>query len=399
MSDELAQTARTVAAQAWRFFAPDERWAGGLLADRSVPGSVASVAATGFGVACLPVAVELGFIDSPAARRRFEGVLGALERAEGRRGFFYHFLHAHTLRRAWRCELSSIDTALLVAGLLLAGAYFGGDRAEAIAEAIDWPWMTRRDGLVRHGWKPEGGGRFLRHAWSGYNEALLLYVLAAGSNTHPLPPHSYAAWLDSYGVTEFGGHRFFHCGPLFTHQFPLCFLDLRGRRDAACERFGFADYLDHARSATLAQRAYAVENPGKFAGYGARSWGLSACDSPPGVRPSYLARGVPHGPDDGTLCPWSAATSLPLVPEAVLPLVREALRRDWGAAGGCGFAATHNLSRGWMSREHLAVDMGPLLLMMSNATCGLPWELARRVPTFERGLQRCGFADPRTLGA
>ena len=411
-------------AAAWRFFAPAGRWAGGMVDDRSTPTSVKSAGATGFAAACLPIAVVNGWLSQTDAAQRFTDTLGAAEAAEGERGFFYHFYKRDGRTRAWRSELSSMDTALLVAGLLWAGAHFGGElrrRAEALYHAVDWAWMAPGGPLLCHGWKPEhaGGKRrgFLRYHWHGYSEALLLYVLAAGSPTHPVGDDAYPAWLASYTTMHYGGQSYLYCGPLFTHHFPLCFLDLRGLHDAACRPRreagddGF-DYLANARRATLAQRAYAVRNPKRFLGYGADSWGFTACDGPHSGRAvahlpggprdvhfrAYHARGAPRGPDDGTLAPWSAATSLPLAPDAVLPAMRRAGAREWRGTDAHGWAATHNPSyrptpgaAGWVSPDHLAVDMGPLAIMLENHGTGLMWRLCREIPAAADGLRRCGF--------
>jgi len=319
-------------------------------------------------------------------------------------------------RRAWGCELSTVDTALLLAGALAAAAYFQSDAAEeheirTLADTLyrraDWRWAQAGGATVTNGWTPEAG--FLPWRWEGYDEALILYILGLGSPTFPLPPETYAAWLSTYQWREVEGIEMIHAGPLFIHQMSHVWIDFRGIQDEYVRERGL-DYFENSRRATLAQQRYAVRNPGGFAGYDALSWGLTATDGPgpatlvvDGVERrffDYEARGIPDGPDDGTLAPWAVATSLPFAPEVVLPSIdyyRNHL--DLCAATAYGFKATFNPTfpdhghnpHGWVSPYHFGINEGPVALMIENHRSGLVWDLMRRCPYVVAGLRRAGF--------
>jgi len=314
----------------------------GLVRDKTAPDWPASIAATGLALAAYPVAVERCFITRAAAvdiilatlRFFWNSPHGPEVDATGYRGFYYHFLDMRTGRRAWQCELSTVDSALLLAGALTAGAYFDAETPEeqqlrSLADALyrraDWPWAQNGGATVTHGWKPESG--FLPWRWEGYDEALVLYVLGLGSPTHPLPESSYAAWTSTYEWKHIYGFDYLYAGPLFTHQLSHIWIDFRGIQDAFMRAKGI-DYFENSRRATQVQRAYAIDNPHKFAHYG-HCWGLTASEGPGpttitvnGIERQffdYVGRGVPYGPDDGTLAPWAVAASLPFAPEIVLP--------------------------------------------------------------------------------
>jgi hypothetical protein len=248
-------------------------------------------------------------------------------------------------RRVWDCELSTVDTAYLIAGALCAAAYFEGadsDEAEIrrmgdeLYRRVDWEWATAGGGTITHGWKPRDG--FLPHRWRGYSEAILLYLLALGSPTHPVPPRSYAASTSSYKWKKLYGLEFLYAGPLFIHQLSHVWVDFRGIRDAPMRARGI-DYFENSRRATFAHQRYAMRNPRKFEGYGEFCWGITACEGPGpatmtirGVKRrffDYVARAIPYGPDDGTLAPWAVVASLPFAPEIVLPTIRrDGARKD-----------------------------------------------------------------------
>ena len=310
----------------------------GLVADNSRANSPASIAVVGFALSSYPLAVERGWLARHEAVRL---VLAALRffhdsdqsgrpDATGFKGFYYHFLDIETGKRAWRSELSMIDTALLVAGMLTAGRYFTADSADetelrAIVEAlylrIDWQWSQGGAETIRMGWKPECG--FLHYGWDGYSEAIVLYVLALGSPTHPLRGDCgcYLAWTATYQWENLYGYDFLYAGPLFVHQFSHAWIDFRGIQDRFM-REKRCDYFENSRRATEVQREYARRNPQRFTGYDENCWGLTACDGPSHPLPQpqsaptprrlfgYAARGVPHGPDDGTLAGWAALASL-----------------------------------------------------------------------------------------
>ncbi|HEY2369928.1 MAG TPA: glucoamylase family protein, partial [Polyangiaceae bacterium] len=312
--------------QAFEYFAHESDEDSGLVLDKT-KGEFASIAAVGFGLSVYPIGVERGYwsrkkaIARTLAALRFfrESAQGKERDATGYKGFYYHFLDMTSGRRAARSELSTIDTAILIAGALMAATYF--DRANAdereirrsaedLFARVDWRWMLDAHKLLRHGWKPESG--FIPHVWSGYNEAHVLYLLGLASPTSTLPKASYRAWTDTFEWRTVFGQSYFHAAPLFIHQLSQTWFDLRSIRDAATRRRKLS-YFENSRRATYAQQAYAIRNPGRFEHYGERSWGLTASDGPgPSVRTiggrrirffDYVARGIPEGPDDGTLAP------------------------------------------------------------------------------------------------
>ena len=322
-----------------------------------------------------------------------------------------------TGRRAGRCELSTVDTAFLLAGMLTAASYFDQDDeaereirtlADALYRRANWQWAQNRGEALTHGWKPRRG--FLKYRWKGYDEALLLYVLAMGSPTFPLSTESYWAWTSTYQWKEIYGHEFLHGGSLFMHQYSHLWIDFRGIQDAFMRGKG-SDYFENSRRATLVQQQYAIHNPHAFVGYGPNFWGLSASDGPgrtvrqvAGVKRrffDYVARGVPDGPDDGTVAPWAALASLPFAPEIVLPTIRHFKEVYPEIMGKYCFKCSFNLTfphesqgkPGWASRFHYGINLGPIVLACENYRSGLLWRLMRRCPYIVTGLRRAGFTN------
>jgi hypothetical protein len=334
----------------------------GLVADTSRDNSPVSIAVVGFALSSYPVAVERGWMERADAIRRSLAALrffrdsdqSGSPGATGYKGFYYHFLDIHTGARVWQSELSMIDTALLIAGMLTAGLYFVDDTpeeaelrelADVLYRRIDWRWAQGDGGTIKQGWKPESG--FLHYGWEGYSEAIVLYVLALGSPTHPIQGDCYTAWTATYQWENLYGHDYLYAGPLFVHQFSHAWVDLRGIRDSFMREKGF-DYFENSRSAVSIQRRYAQLNPHEFTGYDENGWGLSACDGPTDEQPDvfneerrlfgYAARGVPYGPDDGTLSPSAVLASLPFAPAQVLEAMRNMLMRY--PTAGCAAAST-----------------------------------------------------------
>ncbi len=327
------------------YFLHETNPANGLVIDKTAPDWPASIAATGLALAAYPVAVERGFMTRDAATKRILATLrffwnsrqGPEPDATGYYGFYYHFLDMQTGRRAWDCELSTVDSAILLTGVLTAGIYFDAQTREeeeirrlsdALYRRADWQWAQNGGSTVTHGWKPES--RFLPWRWEGYDEALLVYILGLGSPSHPLPEESYAAWASTYEWKSVYGYEYLYAGPLFTHQISHIWIDFRGIQDAFMRTKGI-DYFENSRRATYAQQQYAVDNPLSFARYSKDCWGITASDGPgPGTIKingverqffDYLARGVPYGPDDGTIAPWAVVTSLPFALEIVPPAI------------------------------------------------------------------------------
>lgn len=410
--------------KAFSYFLHETNPANGLVRDKTVENWPASIAATGMALAAYPVGVERGLLTRAAALERTLATLrffaaspqGPEPDATGYKGFYYHFVDMNSGRRVWQCELSTVDTALLVAGVLTAAAYFDAATADerevrALADTlytrVDWQWAQNGGATVTHGWKPESG--FLHYRWEGYDEALILYLLGLGSPTHPLPPDSYAAWASTYEWKTLYDIEFLYAGPLFTHQLSHVWVDFRGIVDTVM-RDREIDYFENSRRATHVQQRYAIENRLGFAQYGETSWGITASDGPGeftrrihGVERQfydYLARGVPYGPDDGTLAPWAVVASLPFAPEIVLPTIEHFCKLQLHEVHPYGFKATFNPTlpghsghpHGWVSPYHIGINEGPIVTMIENHLTGFVWQLMRKCPYLVTGLRRAGFS-------
>ena len=409
----------------FRYFWKETNPENGLIPDNTAAGDIpASIAGVGFALGSYPVAVERSFVSRAAAVERTLATLrffwnapqGPLRDTTGHRGFFYHFLDVVTGRRVWRSELSTIDTSILIAGALTAAAYFDRETtderevrnlADSLYRRADWKWAQNGDATVSHGWRPETG--FLRYRWQGYNEALILYVLGLGSPTHTLPQKSYQAWTATYRWKKLYGHEYLHGAPLFMHQLSHVWIDFRGIQDAFMRDHAI-DYFENSRRATYVNQQYAIRNPKNFRHYGRYAWGITASNGPgPTTRRirgvtqrflGYVARGVPRGPDDGTLAPWAVAASLPFAPEIVLPTLAHCSRQYPDMEKEYGLVCSINPtfrdrepgSSGWISKDHFALDQGPVILMLENYRSGLIWRLTRSCPYVVTGLRRARFA-------
>ena len=406
------------------YYIREVNYRNGLIADRTQPGSPASIAAVGMSLAAIPMLAARQLVPRLLLAKRVLNRLrffatspqGPQADATGYKGFYYHFLDMETGRRAGRCELSTVDTAFLLAGMLTAASYFDQDTedekeirtlADALYRRADWRWALDGGATLTHGWKPESG--FLPYRWQGYDEALLLYILGLGSPTHPLPPESYPAWASTYQWKEVYGYEYLYAGPLFTHQLSHMWIDFRGIQDAFMRERGI-DYFENSRRATYVHQQYAIHNPLQFEGYDEHCWGFTASDGPGwkkatvrGVERTffdYEARGAPYGPDDGTIAPWAVVASLPFAPEIVLPTIKHFDQLDLGMLDPYGFKATFNRTfpvegsdRGWVSPWHFGIDQGPIILMIENYRKGLLWQLMRRCPYVIAGLRRAGFTN------
>jgi hypothetical protein len=297
--------------------------------------------------------------------------------------------------RAWKCELSSVDTALLMLGVIYAENYFDRDLstereirqlAEKLTDAVDWKWMLDGGETLSMGWHPESG--FLKARWRGYNEASFLYLLGLGAKeANRLPDSAWRAWTSTYEWKTNHGLAFIPFGPLFGHQYTGCWIDLRYIQDEFMRARG-STYFDNSRRATLAQRDYCIANPGGFAGYGTNVWGLTACDGPTG----YMARSPePEGHDDGTVAPTAAGGSLVFTPDLSVAALREMYDR-FRSRILCpyGFRDAFNLRKDWWDRDALG-DQGPILLMAENLRSSAVWEVMKNSLILRRGLQRAGF--------
>ncbi|HXU19037.1 MAG TPA: glucoamylase family protein [Verrucomicrobiae bacterium] len=397
----------------------------GLIADRTQPGSPSSIAATGMGLSVYIVAVERNLLSRADAVDRTLAVLRFLHSshqgpepdATGYKGFYYHFLDMQTGRRAIQCELSTIDTAILMAGVLTAASYFTAKNekeseirklAELLYRRIDWRWALDKGTTISHGWNPESG--FLSHRWdTAYSEAIILYALALGSPTFPIDPQGYEDWISTFEVKKVYDTEYLYAGPLFIHQMSHLWVDFRGIHDDFNRKTGI-DYFENSRRATYVHRQYAIENPMRFAHYSKYVWGLTASDGPGdtvlevnGVRRaffSYAARGAPFGPDDGTVSPWAVATSLPFAPDIVIPTIHHIIERlKLLGHSPYGFVASYNPTYpehtdnfdAWASPWIFGLNEGPVVMMIENFHTELVWKTVQRCPYFVEGLKRAGF--------
>jgi hypothetical protein len=409
--------------------------ANGLTPDRWPTLQFSSIAAVGFALTAYPVGVEHGWITRAQAADRTRTTLrffwtasqdSAVTGATGYHGFFYHFLDMTTGQRFQNVELSTIDTALLLAGVLFAQSYFDAPDtteteirglADSIYRRVDWNWAQTRPPAVSMGWHPEGG--FIPADWIGYNEAMILYFLALGSPTHPVDSTTaWNAWVGGYAWGTYYGQDFVQFAPLFGHEYSHVWVDFRGIKDAYMRGRGM-DYFENSRRATLAQRAYAIANPGAWRGYKKDVWGLTACDGPANKTltingrsrqfHTYWARGAALGDvrDDGTLCPTAVGGAVPFAPEIAIPALYT-MRHTYGdalfkqyafldafnptfTAVGQQQTGTVDPALGWFDVDYLGIDQGPILLMIENYRTGFVWDVMRRNAHIVRGLRRAGF--------
>lgn len=420
-----ARTLRRLQRNSFDYFTFESR-ANGLVLDKTAPDWPASIAAIGMALTCYPVGVERRFIDRDEGIGRTLTTLRFLADSEqsespdatGYKGFYYHFLDMDSGRRARECELSSIDTALLIAGALTSAEFF--DRSDPreveiralvkfLYERIDWAWMLNGRQTLCHGWKPEG---FLPYHWQGYDESLVMILLALGSPTHPIAPACYAAWCGTYDWKRVYDIEYLYAGPLFVHQMSQVWCDLRDVQDDFM-RSHDSTYFENSRRATLIHQQYAIRNPQRYPHYSKYCWGVTASDGPgdgtrivDGVERrffDYVARGAPYGPDDGTIAPWAVAASMPFAPEIVAPTVSHLARLHIDAPNPYGFKASFNRTfdpepnrgTGWISPFHFGINEGPTVLMIENHRSGLLWALMRRCDALTRGLRLAGFTGGR----
>ncbi len=406
----------------------------GLTPDRWPTKSFSSVAAVGFALTAYPIGIERGYVTRTAAADRVLTTLRFMYRAPqgpqatgviGYKGFFYHFLDMETGNRFEQVELSTIDTSLLLAGVLFCQSYFTNPNstetsirayADSLYERVDWKWAQVRTPLVSMGWKPESG--YIEADWHGLNEAIILNILALGSPTHPVDVAAWDEYRSTYVWDDFYGFEHINFAPLFGHQYSHVWLDFRGIHDAYTKTKGI-DYFENSRRATQSQRAYAIANPGGWKDYGPNLWGLTASDGPldttiviDGKRRqfwTYTARGAAAREirDDGTLVPTAAGGSIPFAPEITIPAL-VAMRERYGdnLFSTYGFLDSFNPTfdvdlkpqhgrvvrgLGWFDTDYLGIDQGPIIAMIENYRTGLVWRVMRTNPHIVRGMKRAGF--------
>ncbi len=375
----------------WEAANPDT----GLVKDRSLahgpdPREMASIAATGFGLTALCIADYRGFAPAKELRTRVRATLRFLsERLTDEHGFFYHFLNAHTGERAWKSEVSSIDTALLLCGVLTCRQHFRDPEirrlADRIYERVDWAWMMAGRKWLAHGWKPETG--FLDSSWNTYCELMMLYLLAIGSPSHPIPAETWLAW--ERPAFEYEGLRYINpSAPLFIHQYSHAWFDFRGKRDS------YADYFENSVTATRAHRLFCIRLGTRFPHFGEDLWGITASDSAQG----YTAWGGPPemGQLDGTLVPAAAGGSLAFLPAEAIRVLRK-MRAQFGERvwKRYGFIDAFNPQTKWFDPDVIGIDVGITLLMAENARSGFVWKTFMKNDGVRAAMQKAGFKAVR----
>jgi hypothetical protein len=359
----------------------------------------ASIAATGFGLTGLSIGANHGWIPRDEARKRVLTTLRFFaQRAPSEHGWFYHFLAAGTGERRWKCELSSIDTALLLAGVLTACQYFSNDReitslADTIYRRVDFQWMLNGDPYVpAMGWFPEKG--FIPHRWDHYCELMILYLLAIASPTHPIPAQSWYAWKRP-PITYDSYHYIYGDRPLFVHQYAHAWIDFRHRRESKAPHI---DWFENSITATLAQRECCIRLHAKFPGYSQDVWGITASDSAKG----YVAWGGP--PDDpqvdGTVVPCAPAGSLMFTPRESLAALRK-MKQLYGDRiyGHYGFTDAFNPNTGWVNPDVIGIDVGITLLSAENLSSGDVWDWFMRNAAIPKTMDRIGLTLEPTVPA
>jgi len=433
----------TLQARTFRWFWETTDPETGLVHDRYPSRDFSSVASIGFGLTAYGIGAERGFVTREQAAERTLTTLRYLYTrpqgpeqlgTAGHKGYFYHFLEYDDGTRFRNVELSSIDTALLMAGALFSREYFDGDAgseqdirayADSLYQRVEWSWMRKPDSTrVSMGWHPESN--YIRAEWEGYNEGMILYLLGLGSPTHPLDADVWDTWTETYNWEDYYGYEHVNFTPLFGHQYSHMFVDFRDiqdewMREKSAEIGEPFDYFENSRRATLSQYEYAQENPNDWVGYGGNIWGLTASDGPSSAQAEvngemrqfqmYSARGASalYVNDDGTIPPTAVGGSLPFAPEITIPALMEMAERFPGDlwTDDFGFRDAFNLSfrdtnaqikrnsevtdQGWFDHDYLGIDQGPIVVMAENLRSGLVWQTLKKSPYLIRGLQRAGF--------
>lgn len=376
-----------------QFFIDEADPVTGLMPDRALAdgghvNEVASVASVGFGLTCLVIGEERGWLTRDEAYDRAHKVLRFLrDHGAQERGTFYHFLNMRTGAREWKCEVSNIDTALLMAGVITVAQHFPDTElsklCQELFDRVEWPWLLADDGTLHMGWTPERG--FIPAKWDHYSEgAPLIVLLAMGSKTHPLPPTAWKAW-SKRSAGEYGGLTYLQCPPLFTHQYPQCWFDLRNQHD------GVVNYYRNSQLATIAQRQWMIEELSeKFPQYDAGFWGLTASD----FKDGYTAWGGPpaDGPIDGSAVPAAAAGSLAFEPAICIEVLRKMHEKHAVRAyRKYGFVDAFNPAADWYNRDVIGIDVGPTVIMAENARTGFVWKTFMSSPIAQRGLAAAGL--------
>jgi hypothetical protein len=362
----------------------------GMVQDRcdlrgGTQGLVASIAATGFGLTALCVGEKRGFVTRAAAEERLFAALNFLwKKLPQHRGFFYHWADINTGERVWESEISSVDTAILLCGVLTCREHFKhaavSQLANLIFERVEWTWVSEDTSLLSHGWTPEIG--FLPSRWDYYSELMMMYLLGMGSPSHPLKPDAWNAWKRL--TFEYDGLRYIGSfAPLFVHQYSQAWFDFRGKRDK------YADYFQNSVTATEVHRRFCLELGKQFPDYNEDLWGITASDSETG----YVVWGGPPavGPIDGTVAPSATGGSLVFLPQETLRVLKNIRNKYPSAWSKYGFVNAFNPLKNWYDHDVVAIDTGITMLMAENLRTGFVWETFMKTAEARLGMQRAGL--------
>jgi hypothetical protein len=377
-----------------RFFIDESDPTTGLIRDRANahggvgnnPDDAASIASVGFGLTAYCIGAERGWMTKQDAYDRSLRVIKFMhDRAPAMHGTFYHFLNMRTGSRMWQCEVSNIDTALLMTGVITARQYFPNTELAKVADDlyqnVDWPWLLTPDGPLWMGYRPERGHEPAK--WENFCEGPMIYLLAMGSHKHPLSASAWGVWR-RWPIEKYDGLTFMSCPPLFTHQYPQCWYDLRGLRD------DYADYFRDSQLATIAQRQWCMNDLSKrFSDYGPNLWGLTASDYDGG----YTAWGGPpeQGNIDGTVVPTAAGGSVAFEPRLCLDCLESMKKSFKDAYQKYGFVDSFNPQKAWYNSDVLGIDVGPMVLMAENCRSGFVWKTFMSAPEAQAAIKEAGF--------
>jgi hypothetical protein len=364
----------------------------GLIKDRcnvraADTGVVASIASTGFGLTAICIAEKRGFISYQEARLRVIATLVFLwKKLPTHRGFFYHFANINTGERIWDSEVSSVDTSILLCGILTCRQHFHdrdiSELGRAIFDRVDWTWLSEDTALLPHGWTPEFG--FLTSKWDYYSELMMIYLLGMGSSSHPLPPQTWTAWKRT--TFEYDGLRYIGSfAPLFVHQYSQAWFDFRSKRDQ------YTDYFQNSAVATDVHRRFCLQLSKTFPDYSDDLWGITSSDSDKG----YVVWGGPPamGPIDGTVVPAAAGGSLPFLPDVTMRVLKNIKNKYPKTWSRYGFVDAFNPLKNWYDPDVVGIDTGITMLMAENARTAFVWETFMKNPEAQSGMTKAGFKD------
>ena len=380
-----------VESSAFRFFWEQANPETGIVRDRCnavTPdkSDLGSIAALGFGLTALCIGDERRYVSHNEARNRALSALRFLwKKLPNHRGFFYHWANVNTGERLWDSEVSSVDTSILLCGILTCRQHFQHSEISELAleifNRVDWTWLSEDTRILPHGWTPENG--FLQYRWDNYSEMMMMYLLGLGSSSHPLPAETWTAWKRI--TFEYDGIRYIGSfAPLFVHQYSQAWFDFRSKRDQ------YTDYYQNSITATDVHRRFCLDLAAQFPDYSDDLWGITASDSPRG----YVAWGGPPatGPIDGSIVPCATGGSLPFLPQATVRVL-QTIKNRYGQRAWTryGFVDAFNPLTGWYDSDVIGIDTGITMLMAENARTGFVWKTFMKNPEAQRGMTRAGF--------